>query len=206
MWIHSRTPSPSRCADTASSKSRALAGSTVNVARSRRSRRVGSTFSARSGAPPASASRRAVNPRRSNPSQRIASTTSRARFGDPSKRTALAPRAVGAARIIFPGWASSLPRSSATWPPRSNSGSTTRKRPRRATTPTNALARSPRLNVGPRPRRAGAGPSPGLRRESVSDCLPLGRRASGPHRPARLRPPSGTRQPSDPRRRQREAR
>ncbi len=39
MWIHSRIPSPSASADNASSKSRALAGSTVKVASSVRSRR-----------------------------------------------------------------------------------------------------------------------------------------------------------------------
>ena len=41
MWIQSRTPSPSRRAETASSKSRAVAGSTVKVSSAVRSRRAG---------------------------------------------------------------------------------------------------------------------------------------------------------------------
>ena len=41
MWIQSRTPSPSGCAETASSKSRAVAGSTVKVSSAVRSRRSG---------------------------------------------------------------------------------------------------------------------------------------------------------------------
>ena len=47
MWIQSRIPSPSAEAETASSKSRAVAGSTVKVSSAVRSRRSGSTASAR---------------------------------------------------------------------------------------------------------------------------------------------------------------
>ena len=56
MWIQTRAPSPSRWAETASSKSRAVAGSTVKVGSAVRSRRAPESRSAASAARPASTS------------------------------------------------------------------------------------------------------------------------------------------------------
>ena len=63
MWIQRRIPSPSSEAETASSKSRAVTGSTVNVSSAVRSRRSGSTRSAARRPPPrASSSSARVEP------------------------------------------------------------------------------------------------------------------------------------------------
>ena len=87
MWIHRRTPSPPGCAETASSKSRAVAGSTVKVARSaqvapgRTAAAGGRRRLARVVLHLARRSRGARAPPRAAPRR-----TSRARFGEPSAR------------------------------------------------------------------------------------------------------------------------
>ncbi len=145
MWIQSRTPSPSGCAETASSKSRAVAGSTVKVARSRRSRRASSPASAASAEARASASSASSKPRSRPRSSNSAPTTSRARSGAPSTSITRVPRACGSTRTSSPPRTRGPPVRLACGP-RSNSGSTTRNRPRRPITPTNrlkALGRAP---------------------------------------------------------------
>ena len=96
MWIQRRTPSPSGCGG----------DGVVEVARGRGVDRErprgragrggsGSTSAAPGIASRASSSSRRGKPRRSSPSQRSASTTSRARFGEPSSRVTRTPRELG---------------------------------------------------------------------------------------------------------------
>ena len=131
MWIQRRTPRSVLEAETASSKSWALAGSTVKVGRSRRSRLSTSRAAAAGRGLAASSSIRRENPTRICRSSSIASSTSAASRGSPSWRTTRArprpwPSSTSAMR---PGVAARRPPPSSIWPPRSKSSSPTRNRP-----------------------------------------------------------------------------
>ena len=115
MWIQTRAPSPSRRAETASSKSRALAGSTVKVGSAVRSRRRPARSPARRcAASAASTSSAARKPRLPSRSPSSASTASRARFGDARPRAALnrepgAPGLRGPAASPRRAWSAGCP-------------------------------------------------------------------------------------------------
>ena len=90
MCTHTRTaPSSSTSAEIASSKSRAVGGSIVNVGSARRSSRAGSASRGRSAAARASRSTCGSKRRRSPRSSSIASITSRATSGRPIRRRIL---------------------------------------------------------------------------------------------------------------------
>src|ERR1700760_2093 len=92
MWTQTRQPLPSRWAEIASSKSRAVAGSTVKVASSVRSRRGTSRASASSAAVGAFSSTRPLKPRKPSRSASRSATASRALAGR-SRRERVPPRA-----------------------------------------------------------------------------------------------------------------
>ena len=103
MWIQTRAPSPSRWAETASSKSRAVAGSTVKVASAVRSRRGAGFALGRTPPPPrASTSSAARKPRKpsSLAQQRLDRLARRApRRAAASPAPAAGDRAVAAPRL-----------------------------------------------------------------------------------------------------------
>ena len=149
MWTESRTPSPSRSAEIASSKSRALAGSIVKVASDVRSRRA--EESGRAAAPAASPLdvRRKAALVAAVEQQRVDHV---ARDVRPAQRADDLRRARCARSARAPGRPVSTSRrrrtSTVMRRPRSKNGSTTVKRPRRSTTPTRPFA--------PRARRSSA--------------------------------------------------
>ena len=175
MCTHTRQPpSSSTEADIASSKSRALAGSIVNVASERRSRRPASSIS-ESAACRASRSTAGSNPRRRPRSTSSASITSRATSGRPSRRATTArppppPRPRG--RLLAPEppspWATDpggrtttrsptenrRSRLTTSRGPASKNGSATRNFPRRSSTATRAAGAASRTAAltGLRPR------------------------------------------------------
>ena len=140
MWIHRRHPSPSGCAETASSKSRADGGvdregvergqvpALVPVARCAAESAACDGLAPRSRRPKARA--RAPPPRAARRRRRAA------RFGEPSSRTARASRPSRSTSTIVPAAGVFWPPASGTCGPGSNSGSATRNRPRFATTAT----------------------------------------------------------------------
>ena len=169
MWIHSRTPSPSGSAETASSKSRAVAGSTVKVGSPVRSRRSPAARGRRLTASRASSSISRLKPRCVPRSQMSASTTSRARSAEPSGRSTLAPRAPKSTSTISPGPTLGPPARVACGP-RSNSGSTTGKRPRRSTLATRRPRPAPRRGLTGSRRRCSR-PARRAPSVAVSSCL-----------------------------------
>ena len=177
MWTQIRhEPSSSRAAEIASSKSRALVGSIVNVGSARRSRRPSSCTGAPSAAR-ASRSTAGSKPRRRPRSIISASSTSRATSGRPSRRATTArPRArpfrlgAGATTTRSP-MATLRSRLRASRGPVPKNGSATKNFPRRCTTATRVpggaavgttLTSVQRRRCAPRPRA----PHPG----SCADC------------------------------------
>ncbi len=124
-------------AETASSKSRAVTGSTVNVSSAVRSRRVGSITRPRTAPSPAPRPR---SPRRTpahaGAPRSAPMATSRAISGSPRSARTRAPLPRRSTRTIWPTWARTGPPARPSWSPGSNSGSATRKRPRLRTTAT----------------------------------------------------------------------
>ena len=177
MWTHTRQePSSSRSAEMASSKSRAVVGSIVNVGSERRSRRRSSRTVARSAAR-ASRSTAGSKLRRRPRSIMSASRTSRATSGRPSRwETTARPRA----RPLRLGAGTTTTRSPTATPrsrfrasrgPGPKNGSATKNLPRRCTTATRP---GPRVGAGAgltsvrRRRCAPRRPEP--RPRSCADC------------------------------------
>ena len=196
MCTHTReVPSSSTRAEIASSKSRALTGSTVNVASGRRSRRAASS-NERSTTTWASCSTAPSNVRFRPRSIISPSITSRATSGRPNRRVIVARRELRPLRPVPARTSTRSPtakrrsRLTTTRGPDPKNGSATRNLPRRSSTATRALgAVGDDAGVtGPRPRRC-AQPSGAPRRQSCGDCRRLGCWA-GPLLPGerRLRP------------------
>ena len=180
MWMKRRMSSPSTSAETASSKSRAVAGSTVKVGSAVRSRLAAPTSTAREALLAASSVTTRRKPRSDPPSQSRAATTSRGTSARPSERRARAPPGPKSTSARSPSPTSADPRASGAPGARSKSGSASRKRPR----PEIAATRRPRplpLPLTGRPGSRGRGsrePCAGPRRDaSCSGCRRRGHRA-----------------------------
>ena len=144
MWIQSRMPSASSAAETASSKSRAVAGSTVKVARSGQVAPLGRSSRARRGRRVAAPRPRAGREAPAHPAipEQGGDHVAGALRPSPERRSALAPPAPSRpARSRRPHVHRAA--ASAACGPRSNSGSATGKRPR-----------APRCDRRPSARRA----------------------------------------------------
>ena len=191
MCTHTRTaPSSSSSAEIASSKSRALGGSIVNVGSARRSTR--GTSATREAASRASRSASGSKRRRRPRSSISASSTSRATSGRPIRRSTFpwpAPRPVGATSTSSPGRAG--PRSTFMRGPREKNGVAVRKRPRLSSTATIGPGR-PRSSK--RPRSSGRSRSPPERARSSG----ARRRACRCFTRPRARPPAAPRQAASP--------
>ena len=178
MWTQIRhEPSSSRAAEIASSKSRALVGSIVNVGSARRSRRPLILHRGTVGRRGPRAPRPGSKPRRRPRSIISASSTSRATSGRPSRRATTArPRArpfrlgAGVTTTRSP-MATLRSRLRASRGPGPKNGSATKNFPRRCTTATRVpagaavgatLTSVQRRRCAPRPRA----PHPG----SCADC------------------------------------
>ena len=129
MWIQSRTPSPSRRAETASSKSRAVAGSTVKVGSAVRSMR--GPGSARTARRPRAPPSRAASGRSAAAAPRAAPRRRRGPGRPGRGRRSAGRRASRLGRARSSLFARILPRASGICSPRLNSGGPTRTLPLR---------------------------------------------------------------------------